>query len=887
MKFFEVFREIIGTHFPSLFLQVEENLLNYLKEFLLSKIKKNPDFFDQKLDFFADNFVQTLKKMVDTFTDGLESIGVSPVVTSRKFYSYFKEIPNEPELNTPGLWLYQRFRPFIRVLLVDEIINFFEGARGNIVEKFADFDIISSETYETFKKMRVSLPKFSQFVQSYNSIHLIYKDMNKIEHLLLFERMEENLQTLYFLVQIFKDLGEVDRFNSKLIKEFLVHNQTEWTRKTPIINPASPSTILSAITIADTLNININLTPFLEKQKDQVIRLLETDGNLLKSKHSELFDSLSSIYTVENELYPEIRSKLMGLSLSPDLIMGDLSVWTLGTILEILFMGNPSYNISADVQGKIKSHLQRCRAEGGYSVDPGDSTPNPIASYFAYRILQKVKAFEPDDLKRLFLYFIETFDRLIKIVDYSIPETVAEVFYCHQFFSALENEPDLKNMIEEFLECGAKSVEEPVKFCDPGTLEQQFHMSRKMAAQEIQELLHSPRPKPAPESRTEQGSEPQVAPNNQSPAQNVTILEVAVPPGKKLNSPTETNRAAIDLIDLSSGKKSEILVPPLEHGDIFETLRTLPSVEDAYLEKFRINYRDLVVQPQFLWNSLKRTSQYFAVLKMLHVQIRTTPAEVRDLTRKFLGARGFLGDDLLGEDVLNTCYGLGLYTQFNLLTAIPFERMQEFLISELRSCIHVNADKAFHIIMALKFLEPDLIRIPGLVPILSDFKIGNLQTADEGRKFEELFQLLLLVKAFQFESTLVDLKGSLIAELPQAIGVDGSIERLITQTAWGLISAIIVGMKATHPDLVKKMTQYLQTTTEFFSDDVRRKANWQDDEVYFALELDMLFWTLLAFTYLYPSRLETQKQIFCPKCGQFFKSEPKFCNMCGFKFVIA
>ncbi len=820
--------------------------------------------------------------MVDAFTDGLESIGISPVVTSAKFYSYFKEIPNEPELNTPGMWLYQRFRPFIRILLVDEIIHFFSHEPGNIIDKFADFDIISSETYESFKRVRESIPKFSQFVRSYNSIHQIYKDMDKIERLLLFERMEENLQSLYFLVQLFKDLGELDRFNTKLIKEFLIHNQSEWTRKTPIINPTSPSTFLSAITIADTLNINIELAPFLKKQKEQVIRLLETDGNLLKSKHSELYDSLLSIFTVENELYPEIRAKLTSLTLSPDLISGEISIWTLGTIFEILFLGNPSYNLSAAIQGKLKTHLQRFRVENGYSVDPSDSTPNPIASYFAYRILHRAKILEPGDLKQLFQYFTKTLEHLIQIVDYGIPETVAEVFYCHKFFSALENEPDLKNMVEGFLECGAKSGEEPIKFCDPGVLEEQFHMSRKMAAQEIQELLRSPRKSPSEPMQA--GETPSVT-NFQDNTQNITTLEVQVPPAKSVTRTNESKAPPTMVKDPPKGTIPEITLPGLESGDIFEALRTLPSVEDSYLEKFRINYRDLVVQPPFLWNSLKLVAQYYAILKMLNVQIRTTPTEVRDLTRKFLGTRGFLGDDLAGEEILNTCYGLCLYTQFNLLTAIPFERMQEYLVSELRHCIHINLEKASYIVSALKLLEPDLIKIPGLLTIISNFQVGNLQTVEEGHQFEEFLHLLILTKAFQFQAGLADLKASFTAELTQNIVVDGSIERLITQTAWGLLGATLVGMKETHSDHMKKMTQYLQTTTEFFSEDVRRKANWQDDEVYFALELDMLFWTLLAIANLHPSKANTLKQIFCPKCGQFFKSEPKFCNMCGFRFV--
>ncbi len=879
MRFSEVFREIIGTHFPSLFLQTEENLLNYLKELLLNKIKKDPDFFDEKLDFFTDNFAQTLKKMVNAFTDGLESIGVSPVMTSRKFYSYFKEIPNEPGLNTPSMWLYQRFRPFIRVLLADEIIHFFEGSPGNIIEKFADFDIISSETYEKFKKLRDALPNFSQFIQSFNSIHQIYADMDKVENLLLFERMEENLQALYFLVQIFKDLGEHDRFNTKLIKEFLTRNQSEWTRKTPTINPASPSTILSVVTIVDTLNINTDLTPVLEKQKEQALHLLEMDANLLKAKPSELYDVLLSIYTVENELYPEIRGKISNLSLTPDLIVDDISIWSLGTILETLFLANPSSVVSVDVQKKLKSHLQRCRVDGGYSVKPGDSTANPIASYYAFRILQKVKILEPGDLKQIFKYFTTSMERLIKNVDFGIPETIAEIFYCHKFFSALENEPGLTMLIEDVLECGARSEDEPIKFCEPGTLDEQFHVSRKVAAKEVQELLRSPRSKAAPEAEIAQKNAigiPNVL-NLQDTFKDVPTLEVPVVPEKA----KETDPGARNM---ASGNVSEISLPRPDNGDVFETLRNFPRMDDASLERFRINYRDLMVQPPFFWNSIKIVAQYYAILKMLHVQIRTTPAEIENLTRKFLGSRSFLSDDLAGEDIVNTCYGLCLYTQFNLLTKIPLAKMQEFLVSELGHCLRINREKALYVIFALKFIAPDIVKIPGMLPIISDFQVAPLQSGEEGHKFEELFHFILLLKAFRFDAPLNNLKELYARDIAVVVGVDGSVDRLVTQTAWGLIGAVALNMNATHPQIVEKMAQYLQTATIFFSEDIRRQMNWQDEEVYFALELDMFFWALVAVTMLHPSKAESPLQKFCPKCGQYFRTEPRFCNMCGYKF---
>jgi hypothetical protein len=313
-------------------------------------------------------------------------------------------------------------------------------------------------------------------------------------------------------------------------------------------------------------------------------------------------------------------------------------------------------------------------------------------------------------------------------------------------------------------------------------------------------------------------------------------------------------------------------------------LGAYPPLEGDKLEKFRINYRELVVPPESMWNSLKNTSQYFAVLQMLYVNIAQSDADIRDKTRQFIGENGFLSDDLAGVDVFNTYHGLVLYKQFDLLSALPLDQIQQFLLGELDFCINLNLEKTAYIIMALKVIDPDILMLPNILPKVQSFQVENFMNFEETYKFEEYFYLSLVLKAFNFEAVIREVMESFAGELANQVDALGSVEFIVTQTAFAFLAAQLVGVSAPQEELLARMENYLETTTEYFSEDTRRAASWNDDELYFGVELDMLYWSLLALTNMYPGKADMPKQVFCPQCGQFFKALPKFCNQCGFKF---
>ncbi|HMF34275.1 MAG TPA: hypothetical protein VKK79_22810, partial [Candidatus Lokiarchaeia archaeon] len=227
---------------------------------------------------------------------------------------------------------------------------------------------------------------------------------------------------------------------------------------------------------------------------------------------------------------------------------------------------------------------------------------------------------------------------------------------------------------------------------------------------------------------------------------------------------------------------------------------------------------------------------------------------------------------------------LVLYKQFDLLSALPLDQIQGYLIGELDYCMHINIEKTAFIVMALKVINQDILMMPDLLPKIQDFQVENFMNFEETYKFEEYFYLSIVLKAFNFEAVMREVKDAFAAELASLLDLQGAIERMVTQTALAYIAAQLVGIASTHEALLDRMAQYLHSTTEYFSEETRRIANWQDDDLYFGVELDMLFWTLLALVNLHPGKTDAPQQIFCPHCGQFFKAMPKFCNLCGYKF---
>lgn len=506
MKFSELFREIVGEQFPHIFLQVENDLLQYLRGYSLQKLKKTPDFLEQALNVFEDNYGATIKKLVNSFIDGLEAIGFSPVATSRYFYVYFKEIPIEPDLRTPDMWIYQRFQPFIRLLLADEWINFLADAPGNVIDKLPDSNVITPEVFEAANATRRAFPKLTQLVRARNTLRLICQDTKLIEDLLRFERVEENLQSLYFVTQILADLGELKRLNVPLIKRFIVQHQRVWSKKPTLLSAIAPSIIRCAVFLIDLLNLGLDLTPTFAEQIETVRALVETTNNPLKTKPFEFYNALLALSSIPHEIESDLSGLLQQLAFTPDILVDNPSLPRLGIIFEIIFLVNPVYTFSLEIQDQIQAYLQRFWTGDGFLAEVTDETPNPIANYFGFAIRKRVGLLQPADLAWFFKYFIVAYEHAIKAIDYAIPETVANVFYCKKFFNAFEMEPDfqpfgfplngdclfLQPFLKKLLDCPSPEGTEIIRFKEPEIVQQEFQADRQIVAQEVAQLLREP-----------------------------------------------------------------------------------------------------------------------------------------------------------------------------------------------------------------------------------------------------------------------------------------------------------------------------------------------------------------------------------------------------------
>ncbi len=509
---------MIGEQFPQIFLQVEGDLLNYLKEFCLKKLKQPPHFLVQPLTVYEDTYGATIKKLVNTFTDGFEAIGFSPVATSRYFYVYFKEIPVEPDLNTLDLWIYQRFRPYIQLLLVDEWINFLADAPGNVIDKLPDFNIITPDVFEKVNATRGAIPRLSQLVRALNTLRLICQDAKQIEEQIRLERVEENLQMLFFLAQILADAGELRRLNVPQIKKFVVQHQRVWSKKTTLLSASAPSTIRCAVFLIDLLNLGVEVGPIFQEQIATVRSLVETTSNPLKTKTFELYNALLALASIpHHEIESDLSSLLQQLAFTPDLLEEKPSLPRLGIIFEIIFLTNPAYTVSPELQDQIQVYLQQFWTGDGFLAEIKDDTPNPIATYFGFAIRKRMGVLQPADLVWFFKYFVAAFEQATKAIDYGIPETFANVFYCKKFFNTIEMEPDfqpfgfpldadcllLQPFVKQLFECPSPVAGETIRFSEPEKVQQEFQAGRQVVAQEVAQLLQEPKlifkkPEPLP-----------------------------------------------------------------------------------------------------------------------------------------------------------------------------------------------------------------------------------------------------------------------------------------------------------------------------------------------------------------------------------------------------
>ncbi|GAB4330875.1 MAG: hypothetical protein Kow0069_38510 [Promethearchaeota archaeon] len=441
MKLDDALKRIVVQHLPDTVKTVYQSVLDYLVEYYQ---RKKGHGVDDKLDFFTMDYEGIVKRCATAFTDGLETLGFSPVVTSRDFYVHFTRVIQDPSLSTLRDWIERRFFPHVKEILLEDLFKFLAGAPDSVVPKLIERNLVPAKALADLESFKAKNPKVELVYKRFVLSEKLLNKASRMEELLKFKRPVENLQSLYFAYKIFEFFGWTSRIDGQRVRQFLERHQDQWTHFGAHVTLSNPSPVLCGAVLANAFDAQVDTSlPLLEQKK--VLEVLVNEHSEPLSEDPFLVDNVLKLLDVlKIPLSPRLEvglKKNQGFERLEEFEDEELS--KLFKFVALLKRFSMLDEFPVEKKQKVLEILKEFEVEGGvYALFSDDDAPSPEACYAAFKVAQYLDALGLLDLGALLSYFLRSYEELVEHADFQVPQTLSEVWHTIRFFSELDNLPD-------------------------------------------------------------------------------------------------------------------------------------------------------------------------------------------------------------------------------------------------------------------------------------------------------------------------------------------------------------------------------------------------------------------------------------------------------------
>ena len=290
----------------------------------------------------------------------------------------------------------------------------------------------------------------------------------------------------------------------------------------------------------------------------------------------------------------------------------------------------------------------------------------------------------------------------------------------------------------------------------------------------------------------------------------------------------------------------------LENGTFFDYFGQFSPISTSIINRFKIEKVNLinlkVLNPDFF--DLENLYYYTSILKMLNLEFPFTYIELLEIIKNFINGRVFSSSKEEVPDLKNMFYGLALFSELNLLNntdLVDFQEIEYFLKSEIENFIPEKLELILYSILCLSFLAKNR-KIALKRNLILDFLLKiNLFNLENFKPILDIYNHLALLKLLDKNTSLKQFETPYINEIKKLMVPNGSINDLITESARALLIFDLFKLKDQEPDICNKLLNYILSTTDFFNiENLDQNFNWRDDKLGFKIELEILYWALLA-----------------------------------------
>jgi len=499
---------------------------------------------------------------------------------------------------------------------------------------------------------------------------------------------------------------------------------------------------------------------------------------------------------------------------------------SLGKILKAIKTGLNTLGVSMDKLNKNQNHFLETLNSKGVLVPDYNSYFELYMEKYVYEVLFVILLEYLFDIDVKKLENVNLFDLL---PDHFITKL-------NQFKNTYINSEDIK---KEFQQYDYKSS---INFTDLTFIE-----SRQMtepdiltqlreAKQDIIETLKTPKKELLRSSIENLKKEPireDLIPSNKLITQNVPI----VPLVHQSRTLPKINK------DLGTLMDSNTFLDNIGH---------LMPINNKIANEIKIDKVNLInlkmVNPNFL--DLENLFYYLSIIKMLNLESPFTNLETLEIIKQFINDRVFSSSKDNIPDSKNIFYGLAILSEMNFLDKtdiIDLLEIESFIKSELEIFIPEKLESNLYSLFCLKLIAKNRIILFNKTLIGNLIQNINLSNLEDFKPPLDIYHYLASLKLLDKEINLNQFKINYINEIKKLIEPNGSIRNLITDSALALLIFNLLDLKDHEQELCDNLLSYILNITKFFNkENLDRVFNWQTDKMGFKIELEILYWALLA-----------------------------------------
>lgn len=352
------------------------------------------------------------------------------------------------------------------------------------------------------------------------------------------------------------------------------------------------------------------------------------------------------------------------------------------------------------------------------------------------------------------------------------------------------------------------------------------------------------------------------------------IIETLKTPKKELlKSPIESIKKKPiqeELIPLNKSIVQKVPTAALNHRS-----RTLPKIDEdfgilidsnTFIDKIghfspinyvraneisidKVNLINLtMINPKFF--DLENLFYYLSIIKMLNLESPFNDIETLEIVKHFINGRVFSSSKNNIPDSKNIFYGLAILSEMNLLDKtdlIDLREIEGFIKSELEIFIPEKLESNLYSLFCLKLIGKNRTISFNKSLIVKLMQNINLTNLENFKPPLDIYNHLASVKLLDKEINLDQFKINYINEIKKLREQNGSIRNLITDSALALLIFNLLDLKDHEQELCDNLLNYILNTTKFFNiENLDKDFNWQTDKLGFKIELETLYWALLA-----------------------------------------